>query len=67
MRGRKKVSDFFTDLKYDMFRKEEAVMIVDASDKSRDDKRIAAVLGERIDDRYRVTPSTTSVIIVKKA
>lgn len=67
MRGRKKVSDFFTDLKYDMFRKEEAVMIVDVSDNSCDDKRIAAVLGERIDDRYRVTPSTTSVIIIKKA
>ena len=65
MRGRKKVSDFFTDLKYDIFRKAGAVMVVDTSDPERDVNDIAAVLGERIDDRYRVTPGTSSVVVIR--
>lgn len=67
MKGRKKVSDFFTDLKYDIFRKEASVMVVDTSDTSRDPHRVAAVLGERADDRYRVTPSTRHVLVVRKS
>ena len=65
MRGRKKVSDFFTDLKYDVFRKAGALMIVDISDPARDEHHIAAVLGERIDDRYKVTSRTASVIVIE--
>ena len=65
MKGRKKISDFFTDMKYDLFRKSGAVMVVDASDLNRDESRVAAVLGERIDDRCKVTPATSSVLMIK--
>ena len=65
MKGRKKVSDFFTDLKYDICRKASSVMLVDTSDRNRDEHRIAAVVGERIDDRYRITPETGTVVVVK--
>lgn len=64
MSGRKKVSDFFTDLKYDIFRKRKAVMLVGTSRQDRDERRIAAVLGERIDDSYKVTQDTVSVLKV---
>ena len=65
MKGRKKVSDFFTDLKYDMFRKASSVMVVDTSDPDRDGHRVAAVLGERIDDRYKVTDTTSDVLFMR--
>ncbi len=64
MRGKKKVSDFFTDLKYDIFRKRESVMVVSTSGGS-DGSRVAAVLGERIDDSFKVTSRTASVLVLK--
>ena len=39
-------------------------MVVDTSDTGRDEHRIAAVLGERIDDRYRVSDSTSEVLSI---
>ena len=65
MKGKKKVSDFFTDLGYDIFRKREAVIVVDTSSPSADGRKIAAVLGERIDDSYKVTSSTDRVLVMK--
>ena len=65
MKGRKKVSDFFTDLKYDVFRKAMSVMVVDTASSGQDENRIAAVLGERIDDRYRVSSGTSSVVVIR--
>lgn len=65
MRGKKKVSDLFTDLKYDAFMKASAVMVVDVNSEGMADVRhIAGVAGVRIDDRYKVTPTTSSVIRV---
>lgn len=65
MRGKKKVSDMFTDLKYDAFMKASAVMIVDVNSAGMaDSQHIAGVAGIRIDDRYKVTPTTSSVIRV---
>ena len=65
MRGKKKVSDMFTDLKYDAFMKASAVMVVDVNSEGMADVRhIAGVAGVRIDDRYKVTPTTSSVIRV---
>ena len=61
MKGKKKVSDLFTDLKYDSQDKESAVMIVDTRTEGlAQQQHIAALLGLRIDDRYKVTPSTRS-------
>ena len=63
MRGKKKVSDLFADLKYDSSMKASAVMIADVQTEGMADARhIAGVAGVRIDDRYKVSSSTRSVI-----
>ena len=63
MRGRKKVSDLFADLKYTSFEKETAMMIVDTrSEELAEQQHIAGVLGVRMDDRYKVTAETKTII-----
>ena len=65
MRGKKKVSDLFTDLKYDAFQKASAVIVSDVnSEGMAESQHIAGVAGVRIDDLYKVTPTTSSVIRV---
>lgn len=60
LRGKKKVSDFFTDLKYSRPQKEESVVFVRPGDEP---GRVMAVLGERIDEAIKVTPSTSRIIL----
>jgi len=55
MKGKKKVSDLLTDLKYDLLRKEN-VLVVEG-----EGSHILAVVGERIDSCVRITPSTSRV------
>lgn len=63
MRGKKKVSDLFTDLKYDALQKSAAVMIVDTrSEGMAESQHVSAVVGVRIDDRYRVTSDTKIIL-----
>jgi tRNA(Ile)-lysidine synthase len=63
MRGKKKVSDLFADLKYDSFMKASAVIIADVQTEGLTEvQHVAGVAGVRIDDRYKVKPSTKSVI-----
>ena len=63
MKGKKKVSDIFTDLKYNVLDKERAIVMVDTRTEGlAEQQHVAGLLGIRIDDRYRVTPATTSVI-----
>ena len=63
MRGKKKVSDIFTDLKYDTFSKEKAIMIVDVqTDGMAEQQHIAGLLGVRADDAYKVTPATETIL-----
>ena len=63
MRGRKKVSDLYSDLKYGALEKDASVMIVDTrSEGLAEDQHIAGVLGVRLDDRYKVTSSTKTII-----
>ena len=63
MRGKKKVSDLFTDLKYDLFQKDAAIMIVDTQAEGlAEHQHVAGILGSRIDDRYKVSSSTKTVI-----
>ena len=65
MRGKKKVSDLFADLKYDSLKKSSAVVLVDTvSDSMAQDGHIAAVLGVRSDDRYKVSSTTVRAIRV---
>ncbi len=63
MKGKKKVSDFFTDLKYTSMQKKSAVMIIDTTTPGlAESQRIAGLLPIRPDDRYKVTPRTLSVM-----
>jgi len=63
MRGRKKVSDLFADLKYGAIEKSAAVMMVCvSSDEMAEKQHVAGVLGVRMDDFYKVTPATERII-----
>lgn len=55
MKGKKKVSDYFTDRKYSLFDKEEAWLLCSGDD-------IVWVIGERSDERFKVDNSTKEVI-----
>ena len=66
MRGKKKVSDMFTDLKYDALSKEAAVMIVDVhTEGMADQQHVAALLGVRTDDAYKVASSTDTILKIE--
>jgi tRNA(Ile)-lysidine synthase len=56
MNGRKKVSDYLTDLKRDRFQKENRIVATTEDDK------IICLLGERIDNNYRITKSTKRIL-----
>ena len=60
LHGRKKVSDLFTDLKFNAFSKKEAVILV----RNVGDSHVMAVLGERIDDSLKVTSSSSEVAVI---
>lgn len=63
MKGKKKVSDLFTDLKYDSLMKEDAVVIADVQTSGMADvQHVAGIAGVRSDDLYKVTPSTSSIV-----
>jgi tRNA(Ile)-lysidine synthase len=57
MKRKKKLSDFFTDLKYSVPEKERALII-------ESDRKIAWIAGERIDDRFRITGETKKALII---
>ena len=63
MRGKKKVSDLFADLKYDTLQKDASIILVDTHTPDlAQQQHIAALLGARIDDRYKVTSSTRTIL-----
>ena len=62
MKGKKKLSDMFTDLKYSYQDKENALVLVDCTGDRAEKQHIAALLGARIDDHYKVSDRTTSII-----
>ena len=55
MKGKKKLSDFFTDKKYTLQQKEQTWLLVS-------DNKIAWIVGERIDDRFKITAETKKII-----
>ena len=59
MKGRKMISDYFTDLKLNIFEKESTRLLVS-------DGKIIWVIGHRIDERYKIEPSTTKILHVIK-
>lgn len=58
MKGRKKVSDFFTDRKYNLFQKENAWILTSGKD-------ILWIVGERTDDRFKIDQTTKHALILK--
>lgn len=58
LRGRKKLSDLFVDLKYSLPDKEAALVVVPADG----DSHIAALAGSRIDEKYKVKDTTRNCI-----
>ncbi|MDD2595338.1 MAG: tRNA lysidine(34) synthetase TilS [Bacteroidales bacterium] len=64
MKGYKKLSDFFIDLKLDLEEKKQQIVVttVDRNGK----EQIVCVVGKRIDDRYKITAATKYVISISK-
>ena len=61
MRGRRKLSDMFSDLKFTSVEKERAVIIVDCKAELAEQQHVAGVLGLRMDDRYKITKTTKKI------
>jgi tRNA(Ile)-lysidine synthase len=57
MKGRKKLSDYFSDRKIDRNRKEQTWLLCSGPD-------IIWIIGERIDDRYKIDNSTKKILSV---
>lgn len=55
MKGKKKVSDYFSDQKYSLFDKESAWILCSDND-------IVWIIGKRADDRFRIDKETTRII-----
>ncbi len=60
MKGKKKISDFYTDEKIDRFHKEKIYLLLSGKD-------IVCILGHRIDDRFKITSSTKEVLTIRLA
>jgi tRNA(Ile)-lysidine synthase len=58
MNHRKKLSDYFIDNKYSIFDKESALIL-------ESDGKIVCILGDRIDNRFRITESSKNALIIK--
>jgi tRNA(Ile)-lysidine synthase len=58
MNHRKKLSDFFIDNKYSILDKENALIL-------ESDGKIVCILGDRIDNRFRITSSSRNALIIK--
>ncbi|KAA6343239.1 tRNA(Ile)-lysidine synthase [termite gut metagenome] len=57
MKGRKLVSDYLTDRKFSLFQKEQQWVLCSGTE-------IAWLIGERIDNRFRVDNNTTNKVVV---
>ena len=63
LRGRKKLSDMFVDLKFSLLDKQDAV-VLQAS--TMPEGHIGALVGQRIDDSLKVTQDTHSVLMIRQ-
>lgn len=59
MKGKKKLKKYFTDNKYDNFKKENTWIL-------ESEGNICAILGDRIDDRFKMASTTKRVLLLKK-
>lgn len=61
-RGSRLLSDFFTDLKLDVEQKRREVVVTMQNENG--DEVIVAILGRRIDDRFKITSATRTVAAI---
>ena len=62
LRGRKKLSDMFTDLKFSLLDKQDAIVLQSAS---MPEGHIGALIGQRIDDSLKVTKETRTILMIR--
>ena len=60
--GSRLLSDFYTDLKLDREQKRREVVVTTTNENG--DEIIVAILGRRIDDRFKITPQTRTVAAI---
>ena len=58
LRGKKRLSDYFTDLKLSLFEKERALLVTSGD-------KICWVAGHRIDERFKITGKTKTVLRIR--
>jgi tRNA(Ile)-lysidine synthase len=58
MQGMKKLSDFFVDEKFSLPQKEECWILANGED-------IVWIVGVRVDNRYKITPETKNILVLK--
>ena len=58
MTGKKIVSDYLTDRKFSLFEKENQYVVCS-------DEKIIWLVGERSDNRFRITNTTKRVMIIR--
>ncbi|MBN2485472.1 MAG: tRNA lysidine(34) synthetase TilS, partial [Bacteroidales bacterium] len=58
MKGRKKLSDYFTDHKFSVFDKESTWILLSGND-------IIWITGHRADNRYKVTEKTREIVQIE--
>ena len=58
MKGQKKVSDYLTDKKFSLFEKEKQYVACS-------ERKIVWLIGERTDDRFKITEKTEKALILK--
>lgn len=58
MKGKKKISDFFTDNKFSLIDKESTWLLCSGND-------IIWIVGHRPDDRFKVTECTKDILLLE--
>ncbi len=58
MKGRKRLSDYMTDRKYSLLDKQQQYVLLSG-------EQVVWLVGERLDDRFKITPSTRKVLIIE--